>query len=65
VNTESSTRVPAILIRVEFEATAPKVIADYTSESEAAHLCSWLNEQPDLLLLVARALELAEEVRAS
>jgi hypothetical protein len=52
------------VIRVEFEATAPKVIADYTSEAEAAHLCSWLNQQPHLLLLVARALELTEEVRA-
>jgi hypothetical protein len=55
---------PAVVIRVEFEATAPKVIADYTSEAEAAHLCSWLNQQPHLLLLVARALELTEEVRA-
>jgi len=55
---------PAVVIRVEFEAAAPVVIADYTNESEAAHLCSWLNQQPELLLLVARALELAEEVRA-
>jgi hypothetical protein len=56
---------PAVVIRVEFEATAPKVIADYANEAEAAHLCSWLNQQPDLRLLVARALELAEEVRAA
>jgi hypothetical protein len=38
---------PAVVIRVEFEAAAPVVTADYTTEAEAAHLCSWLNHQPE------------------
>jgi hypothetical protein len=55
---------PAVVIRIELEAAAPKVIAD-CSEAEVARLSGWLAQQPDLLLLVTHAIELEEEVQAA
>jgi hypothetical protein len=65
VNTESSTRVPAVLIRVELEDVCPRVNVD-CNEVEADRLADWVNSQEDLQDLVAFALclEDAREVTA-
>jgi hypothetical protein len=60
VNTESSTTVPAVLIRVELEGARPRVGVDCVNEAEASRLADWINSQEDLQDLVAFALCLDE-----
>lgn len=56
MSTESSRRVPAVLIRVEFEDVRPRVTVDCVNDAEAGRLADWINSQPDLQDLVAFAL---------
>jgi hypothetical protein len=56
VNTESSTTVPAVIIRVGIEDARPRVGVDCVNEAEAARLADWINSQEDLQDLVAFAL---------
>ena len=56
MNTESSTRAPAVLIRVEFEDVRPRVNVHCVNDAEAGRLADWINLQPDLQDLVAFAL---------
>jgi hypothetical protein len=63
VNTESSTTVPAILIRVELEGARPRVGVDCVNAEEASRLADWVNSQEDLQTLVAFALRLEDPTR--
>jgi hypothetical protein len=60
-----SIAAPAVVICVQARQVAPTVVADCANEAETALLSGWLAEQPDLLLLVAHAIELEKEVQAA
>jgi hypothetical protein len=50
-------RTPAVLIWLALEAR-PQVFFDCLSESEEARLLDWIGSHPELLELIAEALEL-------
>lgn len=49
---------PALTIRLELESTTVTLLTDCVNDSEYQRLRDWLDGQPDLCDLVARALEL-------
>jgi hypothetical protein len=49
---------PAVLIRIDFESRRPRVLPDYIDEGDRARMHDWITSQPELLDLVARAIEL-------
>jgi hypothetical protein len=51
---------PAILIRIEFEASSPRVLCDYMNDGAERRMLDWLSGRPDLLGLIQNALELEE-----
>jgi hypothetical protein len=55
---------PAVVVRFELEA-APRLWVDALTDSEERRLWEWIASRDDLLALVARALELAEEAKAA
>lgn len=56
-------RPPGYTIRLEYEATAPKLWSDAVNDAEAARLDAWIEAHPDLAALVDTAAELADEHR--
>jgi hypothetical protein len=52
--------IPAISIRIALEKKTPTVRRLYSTDGDAARLEDWLNQQQELLALVARAIELEE-----
>jgi len=57
--------IPALFIRIEVESLAPAVYADAVNESEFDRLAAWLEAQPQLHELLARAWALQGEARAA
>jgi len=57
--------LPSIVIALEFESKAPKVVACWNTDGDEHRLSDWLAAQPELSKLVERALELAEEAQAA
>jgi hypothetical protein len=55
---------PAVLIVLPFEAV-PQVRCEYLNSGDEERMLDWLGAHPELLELVSRALELAEEARAA
>jgi hypothetical protein len=55
---------PSLTILLPFEG-APRIWVDALTDAEAAHLWHWIDSRSDLVELVARALEIAEEARAA
>ena len=55
---------PAVVVRFELKA-APRLWVDALTDSEERRLWEWIASRDDLLALVARALELAEEAKAA
>jgi hypothetical protein len=58
------TNAPAVLIRLPLEGR-PQVRCDYGTDGDERRMQDWLGSRPDLLALVARALDLAEGKRAA
>ena len=52
--------VPAVVIRIPFEADGPRVLCDYVCEADERRMVDWLEQRPDLLRLIRDALELEE-----
>jgi hypothetical protein len=55
---------PAVTILLPLEG-APRLWVDALNDSEERRLWDWVGSRDDLLALVARALELAEETTAA
>ena len=56
---------PAIIIELDVEAKAPRIYMRAMSQGEERRLLDWVDSQPELYDLVARALDLAGEARAA
>ena len=56
---------PAVIIRIEVEKLAPRLLVESLNESEHQRLCDWLETQPRLLKLVQEAIRLEAEVGSS
>jgi hypothetical protein len=55
---------PALIVRLSIE-HPPSVYVDCLSDSEESRLWFWLGSKPEILELVARAIEIADEARAA
>jgi hypothetical protein len=55
---------PALTILLPLEGT-PRVWIDSMTDSEERRLWEWIGSRDDLLALVGRALEIAEEAKAA
>jgi hypothetical protein len=53
-------RVPAVVIRCEYEAVAPELLIDCLDEDEHDRLVDWIATQPGLGELIGLALGLGE-----
>jgi hypothetical protein len=56
---------PAILIRIELERLAPRLLTEAFNEHEHQALVDWLDTQPRLLQLVQAAIALENECGSS
>jgi hypothetical protein len=56
---------PVILIRIDVESKAPRVLMVCMNDAEEARIVDWLRSQDDLAELVARAIEIGEELQAA
>jgi hypothetical protein len=60
-----SAACPSIVIELDVEAKAPKVLVVATDKQGEARILDWVRSQDALAELVEHALEIAEEARAA